>query len=134
MCASVLLPEPLGPMIAWTSPALTVRSMPRRISLPSTLACRFLMTSIQTLSLRRRRGESALEAVGVGDVVDRYFRQIVGDEALNVLPDRALRADPAIAAVLLALLEAIHEHERPLDRLVDFFERDRSEERRVGKE
>ena len=29
---SVLLPDPLGPMIAWTSPAFTVRSSPRRIS------------------------------------------------------------------------------------------------------
>src|SRR5438105_154788 len=33
-------------MMAWTSPALTVRLMPRRISLPSTLACRFLIASI----------------------------------------------------------------------------------------
>ena len=27
--ASVLLPEPLGPMMAWTSPAPTIRSSPR---------------------------------------------------------------------------------------------------------
>ena len=31
-CASVLLPEPFGPMMACTSPALIVRSMPFRIS------------------------------------------------------------------------------------------------------
>src|SRR6185295_5318714 len=99
MCASVLLPEPLGPIIAWTSPALTVRSMPRRISLPSTLACRFLMTSNRNLSLRRR-GEPMRESLRIGNVVDGYLGQIVSDEALDVIPDRALRADAAIAAVL----------------------------------
>src|SRR5918995_1365562 len=44
-CASVDLPEPLGPMIAWTSPDRTVRSMPRRISLPATPARRPLISS-----------------------------------------------------------------------------------------
>jgi hypothetical protein len=42
--ASVDLPEPFGPMIACVSPARTVRSTPRRISLvpcsDSTLTCR----------------------------------------------------------------------------------------------
>src|SRR6266849_2900153 len=33
-------------MMAWTSPALISRSMPRRISLPLTLACRFLISNI----------------------------------------------------------------------------------------
>src|SRR5574340_390375 len=33
-------------MMAWTSPALTFRSMPRRISLPPTLACKLLISSI----------------------------------------------------------------------------------------
>src|SRR2546427_12015252 len=47
--ASVLLPEPLGPMMACTSPACTVRSMPRRMGLPSTVTCRFLMVSISPL-------------------------------------------------------------------------------------
>src|SRR5215213_8124661 len=39
--ASVDLPEPLGPIRAWTSPRSTFRSTPRRISLPSTVTCRF---------------------------------------------------------------------------------------------
>src|SRR5438270_9561162 len=43
--ASVLLPEPFGPMMACTSPALTVRSMPFRISRSPTVACRFLISS-----------------------------------------------------------------------------------------
>ena len=38
--ASVLLPEPLGPMITCTSPLRTVRSMPCRTSLPPAVACR----------------------------------------------------------------------------------------------
>src|SRR5438128_329930 len=47
--ASVLLPEPLGPMMACTSPALTLRLTPRRISLSSTRACRLKMVSIGLL-------------------------------------------------------------------------------------
>src|SRR6266851_2603330 len=43
--ASVLLPLPLGPMMACTSPAFTVRLMPFRISRSPTLACRSLISS-----------------------------------------------------------------------------------------
>src|SRR6266566_3969580 len=43
--ASVLFPEPFGPMIACTSPVWTVRSTPVRISRPSTEAWRFLTCS-----------------------------------------------------------------------------------------
>src|SRR5215207_5583332 len=39
--ARVDLPEPLGPIRAWTWPRSTVRSTPRRIFLPSTVTCRF---------------------------------------------------------------------------------------------
>jgi len=42
--ANVDLPEPLGPMMAWVSPAFTVRSTPLRISLTpfsvATVTCR----------------------------------------------------------------------------------------------
>ncbi len=48
--ASVLLPEPLGPIMACTSPALTVRSIPFNISLSPTDACRFLTTNISIYS------------------------------------------------------------------------------------
>ena len=43
---SVLLPEPLGPMMAWVSPSLMSRSMPRNISLSPIRACRFLTCNI----------------------------------------------------------------------------------------
>ncbi len=44
--ANVLLPEPLGPIMACTSPALTERSMPFNISLSSTEAFRFFISNI----------------------------------------------------------------------------------------
>ena len=47
--ASVDLPEPFGPMIAWISPSLIVRVTPLRISFGpssvSTVTCRSVMTS-----------------------------------------------------------------------------------------
>src|SRR5690349_23146812 len=43
--ASVLLPEPFGPISAWTWPSPMVRLTPFRISLPSMLTCRSSMTS-----------------------------------------------------------------------------------------
>src|SRR3954453_3922714 len=42
---SVDLPEPFGPMIACTSPGLTVSDSPWRISRSSTRTCRFLTSS-----------------------------------------------------------------------------------------
>src|SRR6267378_6021707 len=49
-CASVLLPEPFGPMIACTSPSRSVRSTPLRISLPAT-ATRSPLTSSNAFPL-----------------------------------------------------------------------------------
>ena len=46
---SVLLPEPLGPIMACTSPGRIVRSMPRSISLPSMPARRLLTFSSSSL-------------------------------------------------------------------------------------
>src|SRR5215510_9494792 len=44
--AKVDLPEPFGPMMAWTSPLLTFRLMPFKISLPSTEAVRLRISNI----------------------------------------------------------------------------------------
>ncbi len=41
-----ILPEPLGPMMACTSPGFTERLMPRRISLSSTRTFKFLTSSM----------------------------------------------------------------------------------------
>src|ERR1044071_3221867 len=43
--ARVDLPEPLGPISAWTLPFSTSRSRPRRISLSSALTCRLRISS-----------------------------------------------------------------------------------------
>src|SRR4051812_16035078 len=42
--ASVDLPEPLGPIIAWISPERTWRSTPLRICLSPAATCRFLIS------------------------------------------------------------------------------------------
>src|ERR1700744_5653663 len=47
---SVDLPEPFGPMMAWTSPSFTVSDSPWRISRSSTRTCKFL-TSSSAISL-----------------------------------------------------------------------------------
>src|SRR5437867_1022238 len=44
--ARVDLPDPFGPMMAWISPGVILRSTPRRISLSSTCACRPSITRI----------------------------------------------------------------------------------------
>src|SRR5215211_5754271 len=42
--ARVDLPDPFGPIRAWISPFETSRSSPLRISLPSALTCRFVIS------------------------------------------------------------------------------------------
>src|SRR5687767_10359054 len=82
--ASVLLPEPFGPMIACTSPLRTTRSIPLRISFPSTLTWRSLMT-------RSGNGHFLLCKIGECHSVER-----LRDGRLQLHPHRAS------AAVLLA--------------------------------
>src|SRR5438105_4148058 len=61
--ASVLLPDPFGPMTAWTSPLFMPRDTPRRISRPSTLTRRSLISkSANSLPLIRS------DVVGTGRV------------------------------------------------------------------
>src|SRR6516225_11913371 len=64
--ASVLLPEPFGPMIACTSPPFTERSMPCRISRPSaSCACKSLFSSIGTTAVMAPpSADAAFEAHG----------------------------------------------------------------------
>src|SRR5687767_14421319 len=82
--ASVLLPEPFGPMIACTSPLRTTRSIPFRISFPSTFTWRSLMT-------RSGNGHFLLCKIGECHSVER-----LRDGRLQLHPHRAS------AAVLLA--------------------------------
>src|SRR6266545_7728673 len=75
--ASVLLPEPFGPMIACTSPLRTTRSIPFRISFPSTFTWRSFTT-------RSGNGQFLLREVGECHAVQR-----LGDGRLQPHPDGA---------------------------------------------
>src|SRR5207249_3896151 len=49
--ASVLLPEPFGPMSACVSPRRIVIFTPLRIVLPPTATCKFLISSVSVISV-----------------------------------------------------------------------------------
>ncbi len=71
--ASVDLPEPFGPMIAWVSPSLMVRSTPLRISLGpssvSTETCRSLISSV-AMSVRLLIGVSRSMSTSSPSILD----------------------------------------------------------------
>src|SRR4029450_13600543 len=65
--ASVLLPDPFGPIRAWISPFFTSRVSPFRISLPSTATCRSRMTrSGVSLMSSRSLGRAGRAVTGLG--------------------------------------------------------------------
>src|SRR2546421_4825552 len=67
---SVLLPEPFGPMIAWTEPLSTTRSIPLRIVLPSTLTTRSLISRLDTHTLPRRGRRKLRESHAIESLRD----------------------------------------------------------------
>src|SRR4051812_20957354 len=68
-CDRVDLPDPLGPITAWTSPERMTRSIPLRISLPSTPARRPSITSSDMAgTFGFGGGRQADEHVAVGHV------------------------------------------------------------------
>src|SRR2546426_7169370 len=77
---SVLLPEPFGPMIAWTDPLSTARSMPFRMGLPSTLTSRSRISRLDNGPLPR----GGLRELGEGHAVER-----LRDRRLELEPHRA---------------------------------------------
>src|SRR3989338_4289427 len=113
----VLLPEPLGPMSAWTSPALTVRVRPLRISLPSTDTCRFSTSKSGVLmydSFVVFQGKKLPGANPLGQPIRHRVlapqqagqRRLV-QEALNVRGESGPhRADAAVAEVHAGVLLA----------------------------
>src|SRR5256885_13525307 len=74
---SVLLPEPLGPMIAWTEPLSTARSIPLRIVLPSTLTTRSLISRLDIHTLPRR---------GRRELRERHAIESLRDAVLELEP------------------------------------------------
>src|SRR5881296_652564 len=89
---SVLLPDPLGPMIACTEPLSTTRSMPLRICLPSTLTTRSRISSLDTGALPRGR-----------------LRELSHGHAVERRGDRGLELDPYRARPAVLLANAVHD-------------------------
>src|SRR6266700_6466530 len=103
--ASVDLPDPLGPMIAWISPGRILRSTPFRISLPSTVAWRSSTSRIGSVivhsPLRQTssvRGHGAAQVHIVSLDLDLEGRHGLGS---GQAPDRP-RAHRELGAVLRA--------------------------------
>src|SRR5436190_3728958 len=98
-CASVLLPEPFGPMIACTSPSRIVRSTPFRISLPATAARRPL-TSSKTFPLANASLQTDAEEPRRLD--GKLHRQLLEDffaESVDDHRDRVLGRQAALAQI-----------------------------------
>src|SRR6478752_4409385 len=95
---SVDLPEPLGPMIACTSPGFTVSDSPWRISRSSTRTCRFLTSSNAVIFFlcfprpeqRRRRVSKDVAEIFPLILRDGRFARPPQDEALS---NRTFEAD-----------------------------------------
>src|SRR5204862_7117245 len=93
-CDSVDFPEPFGPINACTSPDATSRSTPRRISWPSTDACKPSMRSTVTIA-RSRHSHDHVVALDAHPV---HRHRLGGRKALWVSSDERERR-----AVLRAL-------------------------------
>src|SRR4051794_2000936 len=109
------LPEPFGPISAWTLPFSTSRSRPRRIPLSSTLTCRLRISSSANFTpvsvfgrvvalggCADRRGSlsSRLGAAELHQLGQRRARERFGDAALHARPEQLRRAG-VIAVVLV---------------------------------
>src|SRR5262249_40147508 len=93
--ARALLPEPLGPMMGWTSPALTFTLLPLRISRPKRPACRLAMVSM-SMCIRvsgylasRERQRALLQALAGARGCERAST----DAALQADAEQLLRLD-----------------------------------------
>src|SRR5215217_6883365 len=124
--ASVDLPDPFGPIIAWISPERTRRSTPLRICLSPAATCRFRI-SRSAMDLQGgfglRCGE--LDELGQGRALqggdDAHLHagpEQLGGAVLAVGGVRAL--DTAVAVVE----EAVHRRDRTLEREYDGVHRD----------
>src|SRR4029077_18805824 len=142
--ASVDLPEPLGPIRAWTRPFSTSRSRPLRICFSSILTCRLRISS-SAISLRfwGLAGSWALQGVddrgGLGanlgfavslrrgkidQLGQRGAGEALGDTVLRPGPEQLGRAAAVAVAfvrtedpALGGLVEALHRRDLPFQRL-----------------
>src|SRR5206468_12727801 len=124
--ASVDLPEPLGPMSAWISPLLALRSTPLRISRSSTRTWRLRISRSAICLLRDRTGRGLGNEFGKGGVLERAHdreahpgpqelrRATVARLGFARADDRAVRVGG----------DALDRCDRPLERLDDLGHRD----------
>src|SRR5258706_12157753 len=98
--ASVLLPEPFGPMIAWTSPLFTARAVPVRIGFASASKWRSLISRSGKRALLhgldRCRGSRGLHKIREGHAVER-------------LRDALLHRHPHVMGRAARLQDAVHD-------------------------
>src|SRR3990172_3319554 len=110
--ASVDLPEPFGPMSAWVSPCITVRSIPFRMSLPSTEAVRPRISSVaasvtvlhldqDVVVLRRHRERVDRRRGRQGPRLPRV--QVEGRAVLRALDRLVVNVDLALGEVLVSV-------------------------------
>src|SRR4051794_3550643 len=106
--ARVDLPEPLGPMSAWTSPERTVRSSPLRICLSPTATWRFLISSsgirwsASNGGSGRDHGLARRHGLGgeCDEVGERRLLQRLEDAALDARPQQLGRAAVAVIGLV----------------------------------
>src|SRR4026207_729509 len=108
---SVGLPEPFGPIRAWVSPCFTTRSIPFRISLPSTCACRSMISSVAApfVSVICHLDQDVVAfRPGGGNGGRRRRRQRGGSPRVQVERGTVLRAlDRLVIDVDLALVQEV---------------------------
>src|SRR5208282_2804654 len=117
--ASVDLPEPFGPMIAASSPALTERFSPPRIGWPWTETLRFLTSSIrpgptyllsfERIGARTPSSDAAFEAdcdqlLRLDRKLHRQLLQDIADESVDDQRRRLLRRQSPLQAIEKLLL------------------------------
>src|SRR6267143_4779373 len=95
--ASVLLPEPLGPMMACTSPAWTRSVTPRRISFPSAAAWRSVISS--SGSANGSLQADAQQVLGFHGELHRQFLEDFLAEAVDDHRDGVLGGEATLLAV-----------------------------------
>src|SRR5215203_4754929 len=125
--ASVDLPDPFGPIIAWISPERTWRSTPLRICFSPAATCRFLISgSAMVVNLQGglfRGGER--DELGQGRALQR-----LDDAHLHARPEQLGGAVLAVGVVrardaaVAVVEEAVHGRDRTLEREHDVVHRD----------
>src|SRR6187551_634087 len=136
--ARVDLPEPLGPISAWTLPFSTSRSRPRRISLSSTLTCRLRISSsanftpflgLESLASDGRADRclslgAAVRAAEGNQLGQRGAREGFGHAALHAHPQQLGRTGVVPVVLVRAehfavgrVVKALHRRDLPFERL-----------------